>query len=401
VVVTGAVEGTPLTGTTANPYTLVPGNNVIQVNLTTETMDWADRYVPAVADFEDTSTRRANGGFMESRATTADPWIREVERAFVPTHFSTDGGNKWRAIKDDKALDKIFTPKNGQLGLLNKGMTLWLTNAEWDKTAKKPKVHLEDAVTAAACTTDGCSSHSTAATTVPNCTIVLAKAAVPATVVKFAVINPRPKHDKVGVNFLPFRDQTGDTAGRWTLTTKGETIPAAGGLPAAAVTRVNRFEITIPTGPKGKLNPAGEEWGKIAANGIAVMEFVGPKAERSVYFVRQAAAPGGAGGATSFTPASRPARIQASGELKEPKAPKFNAKKPTLKFKANTLIKFDAPGINAGAAVSGAPTVRFFSGKGEFTFAKTHNGRTAVIWNAASDKRPASAKSTAIAIAGI
>jgi hypothetical protein len=197
------------------------------------------------------------------------------------------------------------------------------------------------------------------------------------------------------INYLPFRDNTGETAGRWTLTVRGEALqPTTNALTQVAIDRVAALDIVIPTGERGRL-AAEENWGQIANNGIAVMELEGTRASRHVYFIRQAAASETTGTTTTFTPASRPGRVQASSQQNAPRAITFRANRPMVRFNANMVVDFGAgttagtiafaAGAAGGTAVvnrvgAAVPDLRLFTERSEVTFAAANNGRAIQIW---------------------
>jgi hypothetical protein len=360
----------------------IAGGESVKLNLTTETMVWPMKDVVAIENFVPTATRRAEGGFMESRANANDAWERETEQAFTPTFISVDGGERWRAVRPN-----TFQNRNGMMTLLNKGGTIHLTDAPaLDRTTKKPVADMGDGVEA------------NAEATPP----VVASPATATTIITFAPINARPRAARLTINYLPHADATGATAGRWTLIERGVTLVAnTNALPAAAITTLGLFEITLPTGDRGRLNPAGESWGSIGSegvNGIAVFELEGPTARvaRQPYFIRQRAAmPGEITGAPalSFTPASKPARIQASSELRAPKAINVRNNRPTatVNFRAGSVIEFSV--LNGTIANTTLNTARRFAERTAIEFRAAHSNSEFVIWTAATERRPASAKS--------
>jgi len=206
----------------------------------------------------------------------------ETMPAFRVTFFSLDGGNKWR-----QARPNTFDAK-GMAKLLNKGMTLTITNAPSVKGGLAPLVAEVPAATEGGTPTP----------------------AVPADVITFQPTGDRQRMVKIAVNFAAgtnFVDATGATPGRWTLTEKGSTDQITGGL-----------QIALPL--PSNVRVAGQ-YGRFAANGIAVLETTGARPVRSQYFVRVAP------DATELRAASRPRRINVTSALAAIRAPKTRTNK--------------------------------------------------------------------------
>lgn len=291
---------------------------------------------------------------------TADGEI-ETMPAFEVKSFSVDGGERWRAVNA-----RTFVARNGMLPLLNKGGTILISDAAIDRATKKPATILEPAVTAVTtCSAENCTpGHD-------GCELVAAKDPVFSTTVSFPAISARPKADRVVINYLPLRDLTGRTSGRWTLSARGSTT-------ALAANALNAIEIAVPTARNGRALGEEDGWNKIApgtnvaTSGMAVMELVGARPTRHSYFIRQA--PSSTGG---FTPASKPSRIQASSELKALRAPRLNKQFQT-NLRAGTIFSLNGATARLQADRGLSPVVPA--------------GQTLEIWTAATDKRPASAR---------
>ena len=231
--------------------------------------------------------------------------------------YSTNGGEKWKkGDLTDKTLAK----------LLNKEMTLHITDNFNTKT-KKPS---EDA-----------------------------------TIVTFAKINERPKLPKLTVNYVIGADKTGETAGQFVLTEKDGT-------------RAVKKDIEIALADASDKNRTPDIMGfgvfyEGETNGISV-SYIGTvngkeKVTKTMYFIRTAPKNNGA----SYTPASRAKRFSVKSEQKMPNY-KINAKKGTIKLKANTFINLN--------------------GKATFFANKTEINATGIteIWQGATARKSASAK---------
>jgi hypothetical protein len=274
----------------------------------------------------------------------------------VTVGVETDKGIRWRV-----ANAKTFLNRNGQMALLNKAGRIHISNAPINRTTKAPEAILEAAVTAVnTCTIEGCTPGHT------GCEIVAGKDAVFSTTVVFSPRNDRPRPDRVVINYLPHRDTSGNTTGRWTLSERGSTS-------ALSATALRGWEIVVPSGRGGRaFDPENDYWGGIASNGIAVMELVGTRAVRYTYLIRSAPIR-----AATFTPASRPVRITASSALAPLRVPKLN-KEFRVNLRAGTHFSLNGAAARLQADRGLSPVVPA--------------GQTLEIWAAATDKRPASAR---------
>ncbi|MCL2096490.1 MAG: leucine-rich repeat domain-containing protein [Oscillospiraceae bacterium] len=102
-----------------------------------------------------------------------------TERLIIPDYYtirsySIDGGRRWKRVSNPEMFNKVNFPR-----LLDKGMRLVLSDTDINPLTKQPYDNF--------------------------------------TVVKFPQIAPRPKLFKLNVNYLLLADETGVTAGRWTL----------------------------------------------------------------------------------------------------------------------------------------------------------------------------------------
>ncbi|MCL1820469.1 MAG: Ig-like domain-containing protein [Oscillospiraceae bacterium] len=141
---------------------------------------------------------------------------------YKPAAFSTDGGSKWKPVKD--ALGAAKFPK-----LLNKDMTLHLSDKPIEKSTKQPP---EDA-----------------------------------TIVTFAAIEKRATAPKLTVNYEIAADKTGTMAGEWVLSEKGGT---------------EAVKKDILVGVASGKNVDGNGFGQFSANGgIAVQG-----AKKTTYFIK-------------------------------------------------------------------------------------------------------------------
>ena len=280
---------------------------------------------------------------------------------YTPVAFSVNGGDKWRATKTDTFSEAKFAK------LLNKGLTLHISDKPIDKATKKPETG--------------------------------------AVIVTFAKINVRPAAPKMAVNYALDADPTGKTPGFWLLVNKTDAKNPTPTAQRGAELQIGLAEVV--NGKAGK-NVDGERFGQFfpAPNhGIPVLALTGDKPVRTTYFVRTAPKPDGA----AFAPASRPARIRVSSELKatsyKPKAKAAKGTNPateTLKLKRGDFIFAGATAdigttplnINAATAtIAAGQTLHITADKGAVVSIIETPG-TMTVWKAATAKRPATAKQT-------
>jgi hypothetical protein len=319
--------------------------------------------------------------------------------------FDTDGieiksfsvnGTTWRNTKGTGAGAKDTFSPSGFAKLLNREMTLHVANTTVDKSTKEP-ANLEENV--------------------------------PATIWVFPKSEKRPKIDKVAVNYLAFADNTGETAGEWTLLSKEDaersavrpSLPGGGFGPSpiqtAAIAQMAKLEIMIPTGVKSRQGP-NDVWGvanygsipvrplslasRTATTTTTVTATMNMKAieRRDVYLIRQApfVTEAANGDITGFTPASRARRINSVPEargLKVPSVrfPKDNAVAPnnriTIPLRAGQTIIT----LATGSAIEAIP---LFDGTLTQITTKpdaprpVERGDTIVLFTRATARRPAS-----------
>jgi hypothetical protein len=203
------------------------------------------------------------------------------ERIYRPMAFSLDGGNKWRAAKPDTFSAARF-PR-----LLNKSMTLVISDKAIDSSTKKPP---SDAV-----------------------------------IVTFPQINARPKAQRLTVNFAIRSDGTGDGAGNWVLTERGGTD---------VVYKPADIEIGIAAGKITDKNGYGNFHD---SSGIAVPALAGGKTARAVYLIRIGPVQEGSGATAVYTPASKPRRLTVRGQARPPNL-KPNKKTNMIRVRAGTSV---------------------------------------------------------------
>jgi hypothetical protein len=173
--------------------------------------------------------------------------------------FSTDGGNRWRAARADTFSAARFP------ALLNRGMTLHISDKPLDKTTKKPP---EDSV------------------------------------VTFPIINRRPAAPRLVINYAVAADPTGETPGEWVLTERNGTAAVRDGVEIGRGVTVNR-RIVLDGAGYGQFLPD---------RGVPVEPSVNDKSERSIFFIRTAPQVN----ENVYTAAGRTRRITALGQLKRP-----------------------------------------------------------------------------------
>jgi hypothetical protein len=244
--------------------------------------------------------------------------------------YSVDGGEKWKKAKGDTFTDAKF------LKMFSKDMTLALANTAIDKKTKKPGKD-----------TDGND----------------------AVIIKFSLISKRPKLPKLVVNYLVGADKTGNTAGDWVLSEKGENKAVKKGI-----------EVGVAAGKTVDENGYGVFY---LDKGIHVT------AAKTVYYIRTA--PTKKDGI--YIAASKSKKITVAAVLK---APKYKVKAKSEKKDKNGAVKTPASAVisvkaNTYVSINGdAP--RLYSAK---TILNVLNITGVIeLWTAATAKKPASFKQT-------
>ena len=272
---------------------------------------------------EDVIVPGVGEGSVEGFAINLTQETIKIADGYTVAAFSIDGGAKWKAAKADTFSAAKFNK------LLNKDLTLHLSNKPIDKSSKKPA---EDA-----------------------------------DIITFAKINKRPKIDKLVVNYLIGADVSGVTTGEWVLSAKGGTASV---------------KATIEVGVANGKTVDDKGWGRFAgadgtANGISIMPLTGAKPAKTVYFIRTAPKPAETAGG-EFTAASKSKKINVLGEQK---APNYKVSKGEIKYKANTII-------HCVKCPTGEKPAELMTAKGEWK----EPGEEILFWMAATAKKPASAK---------
>jgi hypothetical protein len=180
---------------------------------------------------------------------------------YTPAVFSINGGSKWRAVKPNTFENIRF------VRLLNKDLTLHISNQPSDRASKKPP---EDSV------------------------------------ITFPRINKRPPTPKLAVNYLIAADNTGESPGDWVLSAKNGTAAVKDGIQVGVADEKQKYRALDHNG-YGRFYDGG-------AVGIPVKELRNNKLFTTRYFIR--IAPKDEGGA--YTAASRPRRISVLSERKAP-----------------------------------------------------------------------------------
>jgi len=202
-----------------------------------------------------------------------------------------------------------------------------------------------------------------------------------ATILAFPVINRRATLDKLEINYAIAADTTGKTSGEWVLAERRGTTAVKNNI-EIGVTDI------LPSGRPGRTaNDQG--FGRFFDHcGICVKPLPGgdrPRPVRASYIIRTAPAEHANG---TYTAASRPRRIRASGELRplaiavrNRNARGTNPATATLRVRRGSATII--PGRNNGAA--------------EFHAERTNIDVLGItgnieVWTAATARRPATAK---------
>jgi hypothetical protein len=244
---------------------------------------------------------------------------------FTPASFSVDGGKKWKAAKADTFNDVKFAK------LLNKDLTLHISDKPIDKKTKKPQ---EGAV-----------------------------------IVTFATIKKRPAAPKLTVNYLIAADPTGVTPGGWVLTEKGGT---------AAVKK--NIQVGLADGKK--LNVNG--YGQFFSDGwIAITALTGTKPEKTAYFIRTAPLPPAQSGG-AYTAAGKAKKVNVTGQQK---APKLSIKTKVAKGNKPAAATLSVK-ANLYTRIAGVTALNM----GKKTIDVKNVAGTIEVWTGATAKKPASVK---------
>jgi len=193
--------------------------------------------------------------------------------------YSVDGGAKWKKISS-KPFDSAMFAK-----LLNKDLTLKLSDKEPEKSTKKPPT---DAI-----------------------------------IFTFAKIGKRPPALKLAINYEILQDITGNTLGTWVLAENKGTKAVRENVQIGAADSANKNK-TVDGKGYGKFFDGG---------GIEVLPMSGNRAVRTAYFIRVAPK----GDNVVYTAASKAKKITATSQLKEPKY-KIDAKKNIIKVRKGTYV---------------------------------------------------------------
>ncbi|MCL1807949.1 MAG: hypothetical protein FWG31_09645 [Oscillospiraceae bacterium] len=248
--------------------------------------------------------------------------------------YSTDGGAKWKK--------GTFTEAQ-MVKLLNKGMTLWLTD-NFNENAQNGEVKGK-----------------------PNGN---------ATIIAFPKINKRAPAPKLTVNYLIGADNSGETPGDWLLTAKGGTAAVKADILIGVASGK-----TVDERGYGQFYPG-------LTNGIPVLGLEGSKPSKTVYFIRTAPSRDG----DVYTAASKPKKISVSGALK---APSYKVKSKAEKTDKEGKVKKPATAVIAvkkgsHARIVGKTAPTLYGSKG--TLDVLNVTENVELWTAATAKKPASAK---------
>jgi len=259
---------------------------------------------------------------------------------YIPAAFSVDGGNKWRAVKPN-TFSRFAR-------MLNKDLTLHLSEVTIDKKTKKPPSGTE--------------------------------------IVKFAKIAKRPPALKLRVNYSLAADATGKTAGQWVVSEKG------------GKTAVKQ-DVQVGVADAAKKNKVLDEkgFGHFYEHcGICVKPLEGTRPGKYVYHIRTAPKQSG----TTYTAGGKARRITARSELKETRIKPKTHKKTgveTIKLKKGDYIFAGMPnGLGAnpqnisGTAVIANGNVRYSAERSVATVTNVNGEIT--VWRGATEKKPASKK---------
>ena len=251
-----------------------------------------------------------------------------AETPYTIAAFSIDGGLKWKAVKSGMFSDANF-PK-----LLNKDLTLHISNVPIDRQTKKP----------------------------PETVVI----------VTFAKINKRPAAPKLAVNYAIGADLTGTTSGEWVLTERNGTTAVKNGIEIGVANAVRK---AVDDNGYGVFFEGDK-------NGIPVKTLPSSnKVEKITYFIRTApTAPTQAGQA--YTAAGKSRKITASSEIKQLKAVKPKTDRNTQELTIS-LKKGLAYTVNDESVIS--------TGNVKVTVS-VEKGDSVTIWNIATAKKPASKK---------
>ena len=212
-----------------------------------------------------------------------------VPPGYTIRSYSLDGGLKWKPMKPE-----IFNHAKFPI-LLNKGMTLCLSDSTINPVTKQPFDNLN--------------------------------------VVHFPLIKERPRTPQYNVNYRIRADVTGATAGRWVLS---EPLLLRDRTGETEFT--GNIEIGLSLGAKIVDN---KSFGSMPYGGIPILTYreFGYRAVKTSYLIRvppQTAVQAGTPGYT-YTPASKPRRLNVLNELKPPKYI-INQKKQILRLMGNDTI---------------------------------------------------------------
>jgi hypothetical protein len=274
--------------------------------------------------------------------------------------FSINGGSSWRGGSNFDIAK-----------LLNKELTLWITNA-WDSSAKAP----------AAASGEG-------------------DAAVPAAIViKFPKIEAREKAS-FAVDFFGGRDVTAETTGRWHVADRSSFDRAAGG----ANLNANGTELQfILAGSTGRIAD-GDVWGVTRTENAGRVNVrpldagANARPARNSYFVRTTPVIG-----TTIKPASRPVRLNVAGEQRAPRL-RANYRANDVRGRAGTVVSF-VDALNSDMTTFGALNVgtgaearlvafrytRENAKENPFKFVPELETFQIFAWTEATTRRPASAQ---------
>ena len=238
-------------------------------------------FIPLIPDIDYTAADIIVPGSEDGFEINLTAETIAIPATYTSVAYSTDGGVKWKAAKPD-TFSGVKFPK-----LLNKGMTLVLSDKPIDRVTRKPE--------------DG------------------------ATVVTFAKIKERPPAPKMVINYAIAADPTGGTPGEWVLTEKNGAAAVKNGMEIGKADAKNKNKTLDASG-----------FGKFYADrGIPVELLENNKVVKNVYYIR--IAPRDKDGDGAYTAAGKPKKVSA---VSQQKAKNYNVKN-GLKFSAGVYVSID------------------------------------------------------------
>ncbi|MCL2086142.1 MAG: Ig-like domain-containing protein [Oscillospiraceae bacterium] len=288
---------------------------------------------------------RDKNGNVVSRINLSKDTITLPAEGYTIQAFSTDGGNQWKNISPTSFSNSNFSK------MLNRDFTLWLTD-KYNTQTRQP----------------------------PN----------DANIVRFATIGARPKTPRLAVNYdfgLSVEEY------QWAVVSRER-----GANPTEAVVK----GIGVAKANDKGTAVSDEGYGTYY-DGITLAKLSGNRATRSRYYVRTEPTYDG----TTYTAASRPARITVNGEQRAPKY-RVNYRTETIKLRegdvifAGTLEDLDNIGYwdireitTNTAAVESGQLLYITAAKGSTISVSDYlseEAQTLVIWNSGTRRRAPTAK---------